>query len=80
MIALFSVENEYYQPMNNLVCLWKEKPSLETLCKDLGWKFPADSDKDTLAIVTLWQGKEEVRIDNVDYRLETVHFNKKLKC
>jgi len=78
MIALFSVENEYDQPMNNLVCLWKDKPSLETLCKDLGWKFPADSDKDTLAIVTLWQGKEEVRIDNVDYRLETVHFNKKL--
>ena len=80
MIALFSVENEYDQPMNNLVCLWKEKPSLETLCKDIDWKFPADSDKDTLAIVTLWQGKKEVRIDNVDYRLETVHFNKKLEC
>jgi len=79
MIALFSVANEYDQPRNNLVCLWKDKPSLETLCKDLGWKFPSDSDEDTLAIVNLWQGKE-VRIGNTDYRLETVHFNKKLEC
>ena len=79
MIALFCVANEYDQPRNNLVCLWKDKPSLETLCKDLGWKFPADSDEDTLAIVNLWQGKE-VRIGNTDYRLEIVHYNKKLEC
>jgi len=73
MKALFSVDNEYDQPANNLVCIWKEKPSLEVLAEALGLAFPSSSDEKTLIIVNIWSGKDQ-RIDNTDYRLEDIKF------
>ena len=53
MIALFSIENQYDQPENNLVALFKEKPSIELLAKALEKSFPCDKDSETLAIVNI---------------------------
>ena len=76
MIALFSIENQYDQPENNLVALFKEKPSIELLAKALGKSFPCDKDSDTLAIVKIWknESKNIYRLGNFYYRLEEVNF------
>ena len=76
MIALFSIENQYDQPDNNLVAIFKEKPSIELLAKALGKSFPCDKDSDTLAIVNIWnnESKEGYRLGDFDYRLEEVNF------
>lgn len=76
MIALYSVENNYDQPNYNLVALFKNKPSLELLAKAIGKPFPCSNDSDTLTIVNIWSNLDGsgYRIDNTDYRLETVEF------
>lgn len=71
IFCLFSVANNYDQPDNNLVCWWRERPSIETLAKALGESFPSRSDNDTLAIVKVWSG-DVARLHEVDYRLEEV--------
>lgn len=78
MIALFSIENQYYQPDNNLVALFKNKPSLELLSKALGLSFPCSNDSDTLTVVNIWNNVDGVsyRINDTDYRLETIEFFK----
>ena len=73
MKALFSVENNYDQPDNNLKCLWVDKPTLEELAKAMGTVFPNSSDDVTLIIVKVWSGSDE-RLGNTDYRLEDVKF------
>lgn len=76
MIALYSVENIYNQPENNLVALFKDKPSLELLAKALGESFPCDNDSDTITIVKIWSNIDriEYRLGETNYRLETVEF------
>ena len=76
MIALFSIENQYDQPDNNLVALFKEKPSIELLAKALGKSFPCDKGSDTSAIVNIWnnKSKHEYRLGDFYYRLEEVNF------
>lgn len=55
--CLFSIDNNYDQPDNNLVCFWFEKPSFDTLSKALGWKpFTELSDSNILYVVNLWKG------------------------
>ncbi len=77
IVCLFSVENNYDQPQNNLICWWREKPSIETLAKALDLRFPASSDSETLAIVKVWSG-EGARIIETDYRLEEVEEGERL--
>lgn len=67
----FSVENNYDQPDNNLVCWWEDKPTLEQLANALGFQFPASEDETTLAIVKIWSG-DSMRINETRYRLELV--------
>ncbi|GAF71220.1 unnamed protein product, partial [marine sediment metagenome] len=67
--CLFSVDNEYDQPSNNLVCAWEKKPDLDGLGKALEYGFPHASDEITLGIVGIWKG-EDIRLGDTDYRLE----------
>lgn len=69
--ALFSVDNNYDQPENNLVAWWLEKPSFDELAKALGWGcFPCETDEGTLYVVNLWQGADkQVRPGDTRYRL-----------
>jgi hypothetical protein len=71
--ALFSIDNNYDQPDNNLVAWWHDKPSLEVLSKALGYSFPSDSDNVTLSIVKIWGGERQ-RLDyaGTTYRLESI--------
>lgn len=57
--VLFSVENNYDQPDNNLVCWWSERPSIETLTKTLGWDTieAVKDDAIIVNIVNIWGGK-----------------------
>lgn len=34
--VLLSIENEYNQPLNNIVAFWHEKPELKQLCAAFG--------------------------------------------
>ena len=69
--CLFSVDNNYDQPPNNLVAWWSAKPSLDQFCADLKWKFPTTEDADTVAIVKIWAG-EKKRLSGTDYRLAQI--------
>lgn len=72
--ALFSVENNYDQPDNNLVAWWTDKPSFDILAKAVGLAgFPCDSNDMTLYIVNLWQGIEgQIRQGETLYRLKEI--------
>ena len=72
MYALYSIDNQYYQPDNNLVALYQEKPSLEALGRLFGG-FPSSTDERTLDIVNLWK-ETEVRINDTNYRIEEIKF------
>ena len=69
--CLFSVDNNYDQPPNNLVCWWKEKPTIEQVAGGMSIAFPSKEDEKTLAVVNVWGGKG-ARDFNTDYRLEEI--------
>ena len=69
--CLFSIDQNYDQPDNNLVAWYQTKPSIEQLAKDLGKAFPSTDDETTLTIVNIWAGKGGI-IFNTDYRLEEI--------
>ncbi len=70
--ALFSIDNNYDQPENNLIAWWKEKPSFDSLAKGLGFSgFPCCEDEMTLYVVNLWQGaNKQIRPGGTEFRLE----------
>lgn len=66
--CLFSIDNGYDQPANNLVAWWKEKPSLEVLASALNINFPGGKDKEIVSLVGIYRG-EELEYNYVLYRL-----------
>lgn len=72
--ALFSVDNNYDQPDNNLVAWWAEKPSFDTLAKAIGLEaFPCGTNEESLYVINLWQGvAENFKRDDTLYRFELV--------
>lgn len=77
--GMFSVDNNYDQPPNNLVVLWVGKPTLPQVAEALGLSWPGDRDEDILNVVKIWQGKDVVRIGNTDYRIDELYHGKVLK-
>lgn len=71
--ALFSIENQYYQPDNNLEKLFMQKPTFEVLMKQIiGTTNLNDMhEMDIIALVEILKGNEG-RIDGYDYRIEEV--------
>ncbi len=69
--CLFSVDNEYCQPDNNLIAWWSEKPSIETIKSfiDPGWACEHALYNDTILKIV---GGMPARITNTDYRLDVV--------
>ncbi len=71
--ALFSIENQYYQPDNNLEKLFVQKPTLEVLMKQIIGTTDLNDmrEMDIIALVEILKGNEG-RIDGYDYRIEEV--------
>lgn len=70
--CLFSVECAYDQPDNNLVCWWREKPSLEAFFEALGIQLGAD-DTTTVNGVKIWAGEDlQIQPGSTGYRLQQV--------
>ena len=67
--CLFSIQNEYDQPNNNLECWWQEKPSFEGLA--VGLCLDVDIAKGDSRVGKVLKG-EKVRIGYSDYRLQEV--------
>lgn len=68
--CLFGVENNYDQPLFNLVAWWPLKPQIETLTEVItGRDLASIPDEHKVAIVQIYSGSES-RIENIDYRLE----------
>ncbi len=73
IVCLFSIENNYDQPSNNLVCWWNSKPDIETLFKAIFNKPVSEANDDQIVpVVNVWQNKQATFPDNSDWRLETV--------
>ena len=70
--CLFSIENNYDQPDNNLVAFWHSKPSIEKIAEALGVKMDEAADEAIITIVNIYAGKGECRFDNTDFSLNTV--------
>jgi hypothetical protein len=72
--CLFSIDCNYDQPDNNLVCWWQEKPSLETLFKALGFNISDTQDDVVVNIVKVWSSGEDVQLTlgGTSFRLEEV--------
>lgn len=72
--CLFSIDNNYDQPENNLVCWWPLKPSLDELCKGIHC-LPLNElcDDNIILLVNLWKGKPVTRsVVGTRYRLQQV--------
>jgi len=70
--CLFSVENIYDQPDNNLVRWWADKPSIETLAKFMAMPLDKADDESVVKMVNLWQGQRIIGHGGVRYRLQEV--------
>ena len=66
---MFSVENQYNQPNNNLEGWFNQKPTIEMLLKHFNVQM--DDSERIAKIAQLWAG-QEVRLSNADYRIEEV--------
>ena len=66
--ALFSIENEYNQPDNNLEAWWNKKPTVNQIAKVIGIK-------EDIMVEKVLKGFE-VRISFVDYRLREIEEGK----
>lgn len=69
--CLFSVENQYDQPNNNLVAWWADKPDIATVAETVGLNFPGGHDEEIVKAVALWRGENICHIDT-DFRLELI--------
>lgn len=67
--CLFSIDNNYDQPPNNLVAWWANKPTIFELAEIVGIEL--DTKRGDAKVGRLFKG-EESRIDGADYRLELV--------
>lgn len=77
--CLFSVDNNYDQPANNLVAFWPERPSIEALAKFLGYNLAQANDDTVVALVDVWKGKgASVAPSDTEFRLEEVQAGQRL--
>lgn len=75
--CVFSIENNYDQPDNNLVAWFAEKPSLNRFAEFLGYPLDKTDDETILRIVKMWQGHQtQIKLGDVGYRLEEVPASK----
>jgi hypothetical protein len=81
IFCLFSINNNYDQPRNNLVIWWFEKPTFEVFCKSFQVAIEPGADVLTvldkygealLRLKEIYNGKEARVFGNTDYRLEEV--------
>lgn len=71
--CLFSIENNYDQPENNLVTWWSEKPTIERLAKYMCHPLDKSSDEDLMVTVAIWRGQgSQYHLGDTHYRLEEV--------
>jgi hypothetical protein len=75
--CLFSVDNNYDQPDNNLFAWWAEKPSLEVLAQTLTGKPLGELEgEDILQVVEVFTGRGEGKVKrfhfDTTFRLEEV--------
>ncbi len=69
--CLFSVENNYDQPENNLVAWWNQKPTIEKLAEGMDMEIGED-DEITVLIVNVWSKGRGTAPGGTRYRLEPV--------
>jgi len=67
--VLFSIDNEYNQPENNLVAWWYSKPSFEMLAEAIG--VIVDKEKGDSKIGSILRGLE-IRVNGANYRLRKI--------
>jgi hypothetical protein len=73
--ALFSVDNNYDQPANNLVAWWVTKPSLDVLAVTItGKRMEFLDDASIIGIVRIFGGEDKTisTTDGTSYRLEAI--------
>lgn len=73
--AIFSIENNYYQPDNNLVKLYRDKPTFEQLLRHFFESRDISEIEEIylIGIVEMLRGGEYEDINRTSYRLELVN-------
>lgn len=71
--CLFSVEQTYDQPDNNLRAWWAEKPTVEALGRYLARPLDNSLDTEIVKLVDIWLGRPTLfRENDTTWRLEEV--------
>lgn len=71
--AMFSVDNNYDQPPNNLIAWWPAKPTLEQVATAIGMKWPGETDEQILTVTKLWAGQALTVGSMTEYRIEELN-------
>jgi len=77
--CLFSIENNYDQPDNNLECWWQIKPSIDTLSKAINGRPLGEltNDETILNTCKIFSGSQvQITSGETAYRLEKVEEGK----
>lgn len=70
--ALFSIENQYYQPDNNLEGLFQQKPTFEELAKFItGQTLTELNETNLIKMVEILKG-QSLRYGDYEYRLREI--------
>jgi hypothetical protein len=69
--CLFSIDNDYDQPNNNLVAWFSTKPKLEVIASALDINLGTASDEQVIVVANLFQGKS-VEYNHTYYRIQEV--------
>lgn len=70
--ALFSIDNNYDQPPNNLVAWWSEKPDIKTIADAMNVNFAGARYNGIVVVGKVWAGHAARCAFDTEYRLEEV--------
>jgi hypothetical protein len=76
--CLFSIDNNYDQPDNNLVCFWTEKPTLDILGQALNIGLLSAIDEEIISLVDIWRGNRARLHFDTEYRIQEVEEGERL--
>lgn len=69
--CVFSIDNNYDQPSNNLVGWFQQKPTVHKLAEFLKINFSTATQEQILFVTGIWQGNE-IRYNETNFRIEEV--------
>jgi len=70
--CIFTIDNDYDQPEDNLENFWFEKPTLQTFAKQIGVDLETANEDKILRVIAAYKGEDtQITDSDTSYRLQT---------